>query len=282
MARASKSNSLVVVALVAAVSAGCLPPELGAKMLLRPWRRPLTDAPSQTHREISFKSDGLVLRGWFFPTAAPRRGLIVYLHGLSDNRRGAVGLAARFAPKGYDVLAYDSRAQGQSDGETCTYGFNEKRDVSTALDAIHAQEAILFGSSLGAAVALQAAPLEPRVRAVIAQSAFSDLTTIVAERAPWFATAGEVHDGEQLAEQTAHFHVADVSPLADAARIRVPVLLIHGAADRETPPAHSERLYAALTSPKKLVLVPGAGHNDALAKEEVWQTIVRWVDGLPR
>jgi pimeloyl-ACP methyl ester carboxylesterase len=264
------------------MSVGCLPPELGAKMLLRPWRRPLTDTPSQVHREISFKTDGLVLRGWFFPASAPRRGLIVYLHGLSDNRRGAVGLAGRFAPKGYDVLAYDSRAHGQSDGDTCTYGFSEKRDVSAALDAIHAQDAILFGSSLGAAVALQAAPLEPRVRAVIAQSAFSDLATIVAERAPWFATAGEVHDGEELAEQTAHFRLADVSPLADAARIRVPVLLIHGAADRETPPAHSERLYAALNSPKTLVIVPGAGHNDALAKEDTWQTIVQWVDGLPR
>lgn len=275
------TRSWRIVALVAALATpGCMPAEMGANMILHPWRRPLADSPSLAHQEIAFRSDGLRLRGWLFPTTAPRRGLIVYLHGIADNRRGAVGIASRFGPKGYDVLAYDARAHGQSDGEVCTYGFYEKRDISAALDAIHARDAILFGSSLGAAVALQAAPDEPRVLGVIAQSAFSDLATIVLERAPWFVTGGEVREAEAFAERKASFHVADVSPVAAAARIRVPVLLIHGTADRETRPEHSQRIYAALTSPKKLVLVPAAGHNDVLAKEDVWRTIVQWVDGL--
>jgi pimeloyl-ACP methyl ester carboxylesterase len=60
----------------------------------------------------------------------------------------------------------------------------------------------------------------------------------------------------------------------------VPVLLIHGAADRETPPAHSQRIFNVLNSPKRLLLVPGAGHNDVLAGPEVWQEIESWIRGL--
>jgi pimeloyl-ACP methyl ester carboxylesterase len=66
------------------------------------------------------------------------------LHGISDNRRGAEGLAARLGPLGYDVLAYDSRGHGRSQGRFCTYGYYEKRDVSAALDMLQARDAILF------------------------------------------------------------------------------------------------------------------------------------------
>jgi uncharacterized protein len=277
------TRTLRIVGLVAALGAsGCLPAETGANMILRPWRRPLTESPSLPHQEVAFRNDGLGFRGWLFPATSPRRGLIVYLHGISDNRRGAIGIASRFGSKGYDVLAYDGRAHGESEGDVCTYGFFEKRDVSAALDAVHAKDAILFGSSLGAAVALQAAPGEPRVRAVISVSAFSDLASIIVDRAPWFVTSWDIRDAEALAERKASFRVSEVSPVAAAALIGVPVLVIHGAADHETRPEHSERIYAALTSPKKLVLVPAAGHNDVLSREDVWQAIAQWLEGLPR
>jgi dipeptidyl aminopeptidase/acylaminoacyl peptidase len=63
-----------------------------------------------------------------------------------------------------------------------------------------------------------------------------------------------------------------------AARIKAPVLLIHGDRDRETPPAHSRRVFEALTGPKRLILVPGAGHNQSLRSAEVWSEIDRWID----
>jgi fermentation-respiration switch protein FrsA (DUF1100 family) len=67
-----------------------------------------------------------------------------------------------------------------------------------------------------------------------------------------------------------------VNPAASAVRIQAPVLVIHSAGDRETPPAHSERVYGALAGPKRLVLVPGAHHNDALTSE-AWRQIDDWV-----
>lgn len=273
-----------VVAGALALSFACLPPDWGANAILHPVRRPLIGGgPKLAHEDISFRTDdGLLLKGWLFRTPRPRRGLIVYLHGIADNRRSGIGVAERFVPKGWDVLTYDARAHGQSEGKDCTYGFREKHDVSRALDAVHADRAILFGSSLGGAVALQAAAVEPRVVAVIAQSAFSDLEVIVRERAPWFATRREVEEALALVEKRAGFRIADVSPRAAAAHIQVPVLLLHGAADRETLPAHSRRIYKALKGPRQLLIAPGAGHNDVLAREEVWQVVEDWLIRLDR
>jgi pimeloyl-ACP methyl ester carboxylesterase len=67
--------------------------------------------------------------------------------------------------------------------------------------------------------------------------------------------------------------------VAAAARIHVPVMLIHGATDRHTPPDHSRRVYDALRGPKRLILVPGAGHNESL-KGSVWREIEEWLDAV--
>jgi len=269
-----------VVLLTSALAAACLPPEWGANALLHPTRHSFVVAADLPHQDVSFRSDGLLLKGWFFRAREPRRGLIVYLHGVADNRSSAVGVARRFVPKGYDMLAYDSRAHGESEGEDCTYGFYEKRDLARALDAVSADGAVLFGSSLGAAVALQAAPEDPRVRGVIAQSSFSDLETVARERAPWFATRADVDGAFAVAERRAHFLIAAVSPREAAARIRVPVLLIHGLMDHETAPAHSRRIYRALAGPRQLLLVPDTGHNDVLGSEAVWRAIEAWLVAL--
>ena len=265
----------------ALASVACMPPEWGANGLLHPMRRHLVAAVDLPHEDVAFRSDGLLLKGWLFRANGVRRGLIVHLHGVADNRRSGVGIAQRFVPKGYDVLTYDSRAHGESEGKDCTYGFYEKRDLRAALDAIHAEDAILFGSSLGAAVALQTAAEDPRIRGVIAQSAFSDLETIARERAPWVATSAEIAEALAIAERNGHFRIAEVSPWLAASRIRVPVLLIHGEKDRETSAAHSRRIYDALGGPRRLLLVPGRGHNDALRDEGTWTEIEAWVDALP-
>jgi pimeloyl-ACP methyl ester carboxylesterase len=266
-----------LVLLLASASVGCMPPEWGANALLHPTRHAPGLAPV-AHEDVAFHSGGLLLRGWLLRGSGPRRGLIVYLHGSSDNRRSGLGIAARLGRKGFDVLTYDSRAHGESDGNACTYGFYERGDLVVALDAVGARSAILFGASLGAAVALQAAPLNERIRGVIAQSPFSDLATVARERAPWLATEREIREAFAIAERKGRFRVADVSPVRSAAAIRVPVLLIHGADDSDTPSDHSRRIFAALAGPKQILVVPGAGHNDVLAHDGVWQAIESWLD----
>jgi alpha-beta hydrolase superfamily lysophospholipase len=255
--------------------ASCMPPSWGANALLHPSRRPLTQVPTVKFEKVDLDV-GIHLVGWLFRTERPRRGLLVYLHGLGDNRSSGIWIAEHFNALGFDVLAYDSRAHGESGGDACTYGFYEKKDLSRALDKLGGGPIVAFGVSLGAGIALQAAAEDPRIALVVAVAPISDLRTAARERAPFFASRANIDEAFRIAEREGAFRADEVNPAAAATKIQAPVLVIHGADDRETSPAHSERVYAALAGPKKLVLVPGAQHNDALTAE-AWQQIDGWI-----
>lgn len=271
---------LIAAALVTLVASQL--PAAGAGALLHPARRHVHAIPPERCREATFSGLGVNLAGWKCAGSGHRRGTLVYLHGAADNRESSVATIQRFVPLGFDVIAYDSRAHGDSGGDICTYGFFEKRDLRRVIDAVEAGPIVLIGGSLGAAVALQAAAEDSRVHAVVAVETFSDLRTVATERAPFFFTPGVTARAFQLAEQQGHFSVDDVSPVAAAPKIAVPVLLIHGDADVDTPADHSRRVFAALHAPKRLLLVPGATHNGSL-RPAVWDQIERWVvDALER
>lgn len=267
----------LLLALGLAVGAGfTLLPGAGAGALLHPSRRAVTTPAPPDCAEETFAGEGVRLRGWRCRPAVERRGTVIYLHGVADNRAGASGLVDRFLPRGFEIVAFDSRAHGDSEGEVCTYGFYEKRDLARVIDGLAAGPVVLVGTSLGAAVALQTAAMDPRVSAVVAAETFSDLRTVAAERAPFVIKAGSFGRAIRLAERLGAFTVDAVSPLQAAAAITVPVFLVHGAADRDTPAVHSERVFARLAGPKHLELVPGAGHSQSL-QPQVWSAIERWL-----
>jgi uncharacterized protein len=249
---------------------------IGAGALLFPSRHITVGKTPDECVDRKFTGDGVVLEGWQCTTRViPRRGTIVYLHGIADNRGSATGTIGTFLPIGFDVVAYDARAHGTSQGDRCTYGYYEKRDLQRVLDQLAVDHVILIGHSLGAAVALQAAAIEPRVRAVVAASTFSDLRTIATERA-FYMPSWSLGAAFARAEHDGQFVVDDVSPVKAAERIAVPVLLVHGARDVETPAAHSEQVFAALRGPKKLIIVPDSDHNNVLT-QRVWKQIAGWL-----
>jgi dipeptidyl aminopeptidase/acylaminoacyl peptidase len=115
------------------------------------------------------------------------------------------------------------------------------------------------------------------VAAVVAAASLSDLRTVAPARAPFIFTPGALDRAFRLAEEQGHFSVDAVSPVTAAARIHVPVLLIHGADDVDTPPDHSRRIFDALAGPKRLILVPGAHHNESL-NGAVWTDVEQWLE----
>lgn len=252
-------------------------PAIGAGGLLHPARRVSAAAPPRSCTDTDFAGDGVILRGWRCHSAGSPRGTVIYLHGIADDRGSAVGVVERYTARGFDVIAYDSRAHGQSGGDACTYGYLEKRDLRAVVDRIQSGPIVLIGTSLGAAVALQEAADDPRVAVVVAAEAFSDLRTVGRERAPFFFTTATVARAFRLAEQLGGFDVDATAPVLVAPRITAAVLLVHGDADVETPSSHSQRVFNALRGPKRLRLVPGAGHNNSL-RAEVWSEIDRWLD----
>ena len=227
---------LIVLAAAAATIAQSQLPMIGASALLYPSRRP-TILPAPDHCvERRFDGVGVRLSGWICTAdAAMSKPTIVYLHGIADNRNSSVSVIERFLRRGFNVIAYDSRRHGRSEGERCTYGFFEKQDLKLVLDQARVERAILIGHSLGAAVALQAAAIDPRITAVVAAATFADLRTIATERAPFMFTASSIEAAFTRAEHDGEFNVDQASPLRAAAAITMPVFLIHGALDRRDP-----------------------------------------------
>jgi uncharacterized protein len=266
--------SLLPVALIASL------PHLAAALILHPYRKPLTAAPPTGCQTVQFAGNGVKLHGWFGKAVGTRRGTIIYLHGVADNRISGGGVIQRFRKRGFDVISYDSRAHGESGGTFCTYGFHEKEDLRRVIDTVDPGPVILIGSSLGGAVSLQLAATDSRITTIIAAETFSDFRTVATERAPFFLTRRQIEKAFAIAGTKGEFAIDSVSPVKAAADITIPVLLIHGANDTDTPPDHSRRILAKLQGPRKLIIIPAAAHNQSLGGN-VWAEIERWIDAQP-
>jgi len=271
----SRLARVALLGLLAAAPA-CMPPSWGANAVLHPPRHKAEHQPTWPFEAFEWQGAGVPLVGWWFHAPAGARGTLVYLHGVGSNRGAALGIAEHFVPMGFDVVAYDSRANGESGGDACTYGYYEKQDLARVVDRLPRKPIVVMGTSMGGAVALQAAAEDRRIAAVISVSAFSDLRTAALERAPFFATRRNLDEAFALAEASGHFHVDDVSPVAAAPRISVPVLVVHGDADRETPYAHALRIFSALRAPKRLITIAGGGHRGGFTPA-VWGEVDGWL-----
>lgn len=131
---------------------------------------------------------GLWLSGWFFPATASSetpaaKGTILLLHGSSSCKQSMLGAARMFTMAGFNCLAFDMRAHGESGGAYRTFGFYERRDCSRIFDQAEQKMGPLglravYGKSMGAAIALQAMAYDPRIRCGIAESSFATLREI--------------------------------------------------------------------------------------------------------
>jgi pimeloyl-ACP methyl ester carboxylesterase len=275
---AAGAGVLLVAAAGAAVVAFQQGPTIAANALLHPWRRTAVPPAPDGCEHVSLSGVDVALSGWRCRARGEPRATIVLLHGIADNRGSWIGAIDRLTRIGFDVVAYDSRANGESEGTACTYGFLEKQDLHRVIDTIVDRPVVLIGTSLGAAVALQEAADDPRVVAVVAAETFSDLRTIASERAPFYFPRFMLPGAFARAEQMGGFPADAVSPVDAAARVHAAVLVIHGAQDTDTLPDHSRRVYDALAGPKRLLIVPGAHHNQSLSSPETWIEIDRFVD----
>jgi len=223
-------------------------------------------------------ADGIPLRGWKARPPAPNGDWVLLFHGVSDNRTGNIGHAEFLLRHGYSLVMMDSRAHGESGGDMATYGWKERHDTVAITDALYAGEKVrhlyALGVSMGAAIALQSAAIEPRIEAVAAEAPFANLREVSYDYAgldisPLLgktlfrpASMAAMHS----VEKEGGFKPDDVSPEKAVTARPFPVLLICGTRDHRIPCRHSERIYRAAAGPKELWIVKGAGHAAALGQ----------------
>jgi len=235
--------------------------------------------------------DGAELRGWKVRPPAPNGDWMLLYHGVSDNRTGILGHAEFLLRHSYSVVMMDSRAHGASGGDVATYGWKERYDSVTIIDALYASENVkhldALGVSMGGAIALQSAAIEPRIEGVIAEDPFADLREVSYDYAGLHVSPLLGETLFRPASITAMaalgreggFDPNDVSPEEAVIERAFPVLLICGTRDRTIPCRHAERIYDVARGPKDLWIVDGAEHSSALgrAPAEYEQRVIQFL-----
>lgn len=222
-------------------------------------------------QELELKAPGFGLsqsiHGWWWPANRKDAPAVLYLHGARWNLTGQLFRIEELHALGFSVLAIDYRGFGASRGalpsESTVY-----EDARVAWERLKVLQPdpgrrLIYGHSLGGAVAVDLAAELGRetkdgnqpaqARGLIIESTFTTLGDV----ATAVATPYTSLPVRWLLSQK----FDSIDKIAD---IHMPLLIVHGTDDRYVPPRFSEQLFAAALEPKKLLLVPGASHNNSM------------------
>lgn len=199
--------------------------------------------------EITLKtSDNLQLSGWFIPNKNTDKTVIL-LHGYPADK-GNILPSLAFLAQHYNLLLFDFRYLGQSEGKYSTAGANETKDLAAAIEWLKHRginNIGIWGFSLGGAVALMTANQHPEVKAVVSESSYANLNLMASSlyRLPSL--------NQPLAWLTRmwgilllRIDIINISPAKHAQNLRLPILIIHSRNDKIIPFSHALQIQNAL------------------------------------
>lgn len=239
------------------------------------WMKEIRGMPHENMEITSF--DGLTLRGKYYE-CCPGAPIEILFHGYQGNaERDLSGGVKRCFALNRNTLLVDQRAHGNSDGNTITFGINERRDCLLWIEHVINRfgkdvKIIITGVSMGAATVMMAAgeDLPENVVYVLADCGYTSPKDIIKK------VIAEMHLPPDIiypfvklgAKIFGRFDLEETSAIEAVQRSRVPIIFIHGDTDDFVPCDMSEKLYEACASKKKLVTVPGAGHGLAFPADK--------------
>ena len=239
-------------------------------MLFHP--EPLADSQSPpTYQGITGQSvyflqaDGNRLNAWLFSLPGAKFTAIVS-HGNRGNIANRAYLIQALLKSGLSVFIYDYSGYGKSKGSPDLSGVTN--DAQAAYDYLVQEKQlspdhiILYGESLGAAISAHL-PAFRKVRAIVYQSGFSSLQSIVYEKMPMLSIYPEMFFPSPPLDATKSFK-----------SIHVPLLIVHGLKDTVVPYHHAEDVFRAAQEPKTLVCFESAAHSEFVLAEPQHFTLV--------
>lgn len=202
------------------------------------------------------------IHGWWWPAERDDASAVLYFHGSRWNLTGQLSRIRELHAFGFAVLAVDYRGFGKSDGddpsERSVYEDARAAWREFARRVPDPRRRILYGHSLGGAVAVDLAAwldrnagAEEPARGLVVESSFTTLADVAK------ALSYEWLPVEWFLSQK-------FDSLGKIADVRMPVLFVHGAADRFIPARFSQALYDAARARKRLLVVDGATHNNSM------------------
>jgi fermentation-respiration switch protein FrsA (DUF1100 family) len=220
---------------------------------------------------VEFRSgDGLTLRGWYIPAENSVKTIIV-CSGANGSLDADMHVAPWLHEAGFNVLLFNWRAHGQSEGEVVTLGFNERYDLIAAVEFVKSKGAErigVLGFSMGGTVAIATAAVYEDINALVVDSPF---VTIVSAVAGGLIERG-LHEGvayvlarlllitASLRTQLNLFEI-DLVRWIDRIAPR-PLLLMFGVQDVIVPKAEGDLAFARAGEPKEVWRVQEAAHRD--------------------
>jgi hypothetical protein len=202
---------------------------------------------------------GMKLHGWFVRAREqPAQATVVYFHGNGGNLNGIGWLGEELSERGFDVLLFDYRGYGRSEGEVSDErGIYEDADAAydyvVRVRGVSARKVVLYGQSLGTTAAVDVASRR-ECAAVALESGLSSASEMAALVLPW------------LPRPLHRFARNRLDSARKLQKVNCPVLVAHGSHDEVIPVEQGRALYAAAREPKRLIIVPGAGHNNLVAQ----------------
>ncbi len=211
--------------------------------------------------------DGVRLHGWWIKGVGGRA--LLFFHGNAGNAADRLDRARILNERlGLDVFLVDYRGYGKSEGDPSEEGlYRDARAVyDHALSRFHANQVVLFGESLGSAVAIQLAT-EQTSAGVVLETPFLSIPAMARRHYPFvpgFLIRSRYDNEEKIASVSA------------------PKLFLVAEKDEIAPPEHGRRLFELAREPKTLFVIPGSGHNDTYVTggEAYWREWVKFLGSL--
>ncbi|PIU50748.1 hypothetical protein COS91_08090 [Candidatus Desantisbacteria bacterium CG07_land_8_20_14_0_80_39_15] len=239
---------------------------------MHPPRDPMFENPSNlgmSYQKIFLETpDRVILSGWFIPKPGSN-ATVIFCHGYGTNKADCLPFVPFLHSAGYNLFLFDFRAHGESGGECCSLGGQERQDLFTAIRWVQSRKGLnpncigVLGISMGAATAIMVAAETTALKVVIADSSFSKLSDILGYQLrdyylPSFPFAWVSSTWMGI---KSGFNPFKYSPENSISRIAPrPVLLIHGRDDDQIPARHSLILYKKSRGHCELWVVSDAVH----------------------
>ena len=220
------------------------------------------------------------LYGWWIPSGETGAPVVILVHGWGRNVARVLPYVAMLHPAGFDLLAFDARHHGSSDGDTFASMPKFSEDIRAAVDEIAkhghpAPEAVgVLGLSVGGSAAIHASAHDSRIAAVATVGAFANPRDPRATLGRfWWILAPGLPLAFRFVEWRIGVRFSAIAPENVIAESRARFLLIHGMADTVVPVAHACRLASAAGPAARFWILPGRGHSDTHLEAGMGETL---------